>query len=65
MTSGVQNMKTATDTLVSAENESGHAKREKRDPTPSVPPKMSQGAQIRKTGPDTNNTAEKEFRRKT
>jgi hypothetical protein len=30
----------------------------KQDPTPSVPPKMSPGAQIMKTGPDALGTAE-------
>jgi hypothetical protein len=33
----------------------------KWDPTPSVPPKMSPGAQNRKTGPDAPGTAENEY----
>jgi hypothetical protein len=66
-----QNMKTGHDALGTAENESGHAKHEKRtgcprnhrkrvrkrkttkrNPTPSVPSKMSKGAQHMKKEPD-------------
>jgi hypothetical protein len=39
-------------------------KKGKRDPTLSVPPKTSQGAQNMKTGPNALGTAENEFGRK-
>jgi hypothetical protein len=41
-------------------NESGSAKHEKRNLTPSVPPKKSMGAQSMKTRPDAFSTAENE-----
>jgi hypothetical protein len=72
-------MKMGPDTLRTADNESGRAKREngtrcpryrqkrvrarktqKRDPTPSVPPKTSPCAQNMKTEPDALGTAENE-----
>jgi hypothetical protein len=75
--SRAENMKTRSDALSIAENESGHAKHEngtrrtrhrwkrvrerktwKRDPTPSVPSKMSSHAQNMKMGPDVLRTAE-------
>jgi hypothetical protein len=43
-----------------AENEYGRPKPRKWDPTPSVPPETSPGAQIVKTGPDALGTAETE-----
>jgi hypothetical protein len=54
-------MKKEPDALGTAKNVSGSAKREKRNLTPSVPPKMSQGAQIMKTGPDGLGTTKNEF----
>jgi hypothetical protein len=45
-------MKKEPDALGTAENDFGSTKREKRDTTPSVPSKMSSGAQNMKTGPD-------------
>jgi hypothetical protein len=50
-------MKSGRDALGIAENESGR-KTFKRDPTPSVSPKMGPGAQNMKTGPDAHGTAE-------
>jgi hypothetical protein len=50
--------------LDTAENKSGSAKHEKCDPTPSmIPPKMSLGAQNKKTGPDALSTDENEYGR--
>jgi hypothetical protein len=68
-------MKTGADTHGTAEDESESTKREKgtrrprypqkhvRERTPSVTPKMSQGAQNLKTRPDALGTAENEFGR--
>jgi hypothetical protein len=59
-------MKTGLGALGTAENESWSAKHEndnghaKRDPTHSLPPKMSPGAQNLKTGPDAHGTTENE-----
>jgi hypothetical protein len=50
-------MKNEPDAFGIGENEFGHAK---RDPTPSVLMKMSQGAQNMNTGPDALYTAENE-----
>jgi hypothetical protein len=63
MSTGTQNMKMGPDALGNAENESGSAKYEKRDPTPSAPPLMFPGAQNMKSGPDAVCTAENEFGR--
>jgi hypothetical protein len=41
-------MKTVADVLGTAENMSGSAKHEKRDPTLSAPPKTCQGAEYMK-----------------
>jgi hypothetical protein len=49
---------TGPDALGSAKNESGSAKNLKRDPTRSVPPKTSAGAQNIKTRPDVLGTVE-------
>jgi hypothetical protein len=59
-------MKTGLGALGTAENESWSAKHEndnghaKRDPTHSLPPKTSPGAQNLKTGPDAHGTTENE-----
>jgi hypothetical protein len=53
-------MKTESDALGIAENESRSAKHENGTLTPSLPPKTSPGAQNMKTGPDGIETPEKE-----
>jgi hypothetical protein len=57
---GAQNLKTGSDALGTAKNESRRLKHEKRDPTPTVPPKMSLGAQNIIMGPESVRTAENE-----
>jgi hypothetical protein len=52
-------MKKRSEALGNAENEFGRATR-KQDPTPSVTPKTSPGAQNMKMGPDVLGTAEKD-----
>jgi hypothetical protein len=52
MNPGAQNMKTRPDALDTDENEFGSTKHEKREPTPSVPLKMSLGTQNIKIEPD-------------
>jgi hypothetical protein len=61
MSPGAQNKKKRSGALGTAENEYGHAKHEKWDPTTSIPPKMSPDAQNVKTGLDALGTAENEF----
>jgi hypothetical protein len=58
MSPGAQNVKMVTGALGTVENESGRAKLEKRDTTPSILPKTSLVAQNMKTGPDALGTAE-------
>jgi hypothetical protein len=53
-------MKTGPDALCTAENELGSAKREKRDPTPTVSPKTRPGAENMKTRFEALGTAENE-----
>jgi hypothetical protein len=53
-------MKTGPDTVGTAENGAGSAKHEKQNPTTSIPPKTSPGAQNMKTEPDALGTAETE-----
>jgi hypothetical protein len=79
MSPRAQNMKTGSNALDTAENESGSAKHKKetrrpryrqkrlrarltwkKDPTPSIQPKMSPGSQNMKTGPDALGTAKNE-----
>jgi hypothetical protein len=55
-------MKMGPDALVTVENNSGHRKHAKQDPTPSVPPKMSLGAHNMKIRPDALGTIENESR---
>jgi hypothetical protein len=49
MSLGAQNMKTGPGTLSIAKNESENEKIGKREPTPSIPPKMSRGVQKMRT----------------
>jgi hypothetical protein len=58
MISGTQNIKTGSDAVDNAENNSGSTKHENGTPTPSIPPKMSPGAL--NMGPDTLYTAKNE-----
>jgi hypothetical protein len=53
-------MKTGPDALDTAQNRSGWAKHEKREPAPSLPSKMSPGAQNMQTGLDVLSTVENE-----
>jgi hypothetical protein len=59
MSLDTQNMKTGSDALVTAQNDSGR-KTGKRDLTHSAPPKMSPCAQKMKTEPDALGAAENE-----
>jgi hypothetical protein len=63
MSPGAQNMKMGVDAHGTAENEAGRAKNLKRDPTPSLLPKMSLGEQNMITRPDALGTAENKFGR--
>jgi hypothetical protein len=58
--SGWEKYETGPDAFGIAENESVSTKHEQRDPTPSVPPKISPGAQNMQTGPDALLTAKNE-----
>jgi hypothetical protein len=60
MSPGSQNMNTGADALGTTENEFGRSKLDKRNLTPTVPPKMSPGAQNVKTGADALSTVENE-----
>jgi hypothetical protein len=51
-------MKTGHESLGTVEEESGRTKHENGTRTPSLPSKMSQGAQIMKTEPDALGTVE-------
>jgi hypothetical protein len=57
---GSAKMKTGTDALGTVEKRVWEHKTLKRDPTPTVPPKMSSEAQNVKTGSDSHGTAENE-----
>jgi hypothetical protein len=58
MSPEAQNKKTGPDAHYTVKKESQGRKTRKRDPTPSVPPKMSPSAQNMKTGPDALGSAE-------